>query len=356
VQLKKQSAIPLFPTDGKASERPLVSVVLIAFQQECFIRDAVHSLLAQDYSPLQIVLSDDCSSDRTFDIITEIARNYSGPHLLVLNRNPVNFGAHGIGLHVNRAIALANGELIVFAAGDDVSVPHRVSRLVKTWLEAGSPQGSIHSAVEIISPKGTRSADVVHGKTDFGNQTIIQCIETGAAGVLGASHAITRGVYEKFGPLPQGVLFEDRAFAFRSLLIGKILYCHEPLVQYRQHEANLSGKEKFTNEGRWLRWVEGISVKLATFRSDYELITAAKHRDPRVLAAIEKEIIRAARARDLVSGTRLQRAVAAFYYSARFDFSDRVAFVLQRGGFNDGFAYRTLARVWRIWRRGFTSK
>ena len=53
-----------------STERPLVSVLVLGFNQERFIRKAVEGAFAQTWKPLEIVLSDDCSTDRTFEIST----------------------------------------------------------------------------------------------------------------------------------------------------------------------------------------------------------------------------------------------------------------------------------------------
>jgi glycosyltransferase involved in cell wall biosynthesis len=47
---------------------PKVSVILFAYRHERFVAEAVASMLAQDCPPIQIVLSDDNSPDRTFDM------------------------------------------------------------------------------------------------------------------------------------------------------------------------------------------------------------------------------------------------------------------------------------------------
>ena len=57
---------------AETSEKPLLTFAIAAFNQEAFIREAVEAAFAQTYSPLEIVLSDDCSKDRTFDIMKEM--------------------------------------------------------------------------------------------------------------------------------------------------------------------------------------------------------------------------------------------------------------------------------------------
>ncbi len=68
-------------------ERPLVTFYVITYNQARFVREAVESALAQTYSPIEILLSDDCSTDGTFEIIQETVKGYSGPHTVILNRN-----------------------------------------------------------------------------------------------------------------------------------------------------------------------------------------------------------------------------------------------------------------------------
>ena len=51
------------------SERPLVTFALFAYNQEKYIREAVEGAFSQTYQRMEIILSDDCSTDSTFDIL-----------------------------------------------------------------------------------------------------------------------------------------------------------------------------------------------------------------------------------------------------------------------------------------------
>ena len=102
-------------------EKPLVSYVLTAYNIEDFIEESVKCAFAQDYENLEIGLSDDCSSDNTFQIMKKMAEKYDGPHRIILNRNEHNMG---ISQHMSKCyIELANGEIIIVAHGDDISLP-----------------------------------------------------------------------------------------------------------------------------------------------------------------------------------------------------------------------------------------
>jgi glycosyltransferase involved in cell wall biosynthesis len=215
-------------------DRPLITFALFAYNQEKFIREAVEGAFAQTYSPLEIILSDDSSSDSTFEIMKALAGSYRGPHRVVLNRNPFNYG---IGRHVNRVMDLASGELIVAAAGDDISQPQRAQRIVEFW-EAGKRRAySIASYFYNISA----------GQRVLVKRVIpLECENLEwrslhlTPGVLGAAHAWHRRVFDVFGPLNSGVEAEDRVIPFRSYCLGAVETLPEPLVYHRLHDASLS--------------------------------------------------------------------------------------------------------------------
>lgn len=114
------------------SEQPLVTFALFAYNQEKYIRAAVAGAFEQTYSPLEIVLSDDCSTDGTFEIMRAMSAEYKGPHKIVLNRNNPNIG---LGPHVFGIARIGTGKLLIAAAGDDVSLPNRTQAIVEKWLE-----------------------------------------------------------------------------------------------------------------------------------------------------------------------------------------------------------------------------
>src|SRR6056297_3729012 len=95
------------------TDRPLVTFAVIAYNQERYIREAIEGAFAQTYHPLEIILSDDCSSDRTYQIMKEMAAAYDGPHKVVLNRNEPNLG---VVPHIDRVMNLVRGDFIVVNA------------------------------------------------------------------------------------------------------------------------------------------------------------------------------------------------------------------------------------------------
>jgi len=221
-------------------QRPLITFVVMAYNQERHIREAVEGAFSQTYRPLEIILSDDCSVDRTFDIMREMAAVYDGPHAVSLNRNATN---QGLGGHVNRVVELANGELIVMSAGDDISLKDRTQRTYEAWEESGKEAYSLFTNMYKIDSNGSLLEVFfnIH-KPPIPPDTIQVAVDKLASNVYGCSHAFHRDLFSYFGPIPNDIYCEDVVIPFRALLLNKkIIYINDILVKYRTIEgSNLS--------------------------------------------------------------------------------------------------------------------
>ena len=233
---------------------PLVSFVVLAYKQERYIREAVQSALAQTYEPLEILITDDCSPDRTFDIIQEEVAAYRGRHRVIVNRNSQNMG---LSRSINKAWELTHGELLVVQAGDDASLPRRTEELARVWHDANPRPDLICSNILVMDENST----VIEENRQLNWQvTLESVIATGWAAVSGCACAYSRHIQEYFGALDGRVLQEDAVYPFRALLGNGILGVDLPLVRYRTHDQNLSRPDlhptkKAVRDCAWfLRW------------------------------------------------------------------------------------------------------
>lgn len=218
------------------SEKTLVTFGVIAYKQEKYIREAIEGAFAQTYSPLQIILSDDASSDKTFEIMQEMTRQYNGPHQIILNKNEHNTG---LADHINKVMELSNGELIVIAAGDDISNPERTSEIVDFYENQGKPDSIFSSFTQIN--ESSKVIDFEFNDTPY-EQDINEFIRSPQ--IKGAAHAWSKRIFEKFGPLSSDVLCEDQVIPFRAYLLNKPRFLDKKLIKYRRTNSNVT-KAKF---------------------------------------------------------------------------------------------------------------
>jgi glycosyltransferase involved in cell wall biosynthesis len=280
-----------------AANPPLVTFVILAFNQAAFIAEALHAALAQSYSPLEILVSDDCSSDDTPGIIRTIAGNYSGPHKLVLNFNESNLG---IGAHVNKVFQLASGQLLVFAAGDDVSAGNRAERMTAAWLQHGCKPSAIYCEANAIDALGEPCGrfDTALASIQRLPENLISYSNRHKLLLLGACAAYTPQVYAAFGPLDPGLGVEDIPLTVRGSLLGGVECIDERLVDYRTNVSvwlprKLVGEDFERHRGRMAHRIRAnylVSKQLladAGTSGATKAIQAARNRDMATAFAME---------------------------------------------------------------------
>ena len=222
------------------NERPLVTFALFAYNQEQYIREAVEGAFSQTYEPLEIILSDDCSSDNTYEIIQEMAAMYDGSHQLKVRRNEVNMG---LASHVNVVMQSSRGDIIVVAAGDDISLPDRTSISVECFKMDENATAVLLSS-DVINNSGKIVGERINRK---GNE--VECIQiiddllVWRHVTFGATRAVKREMFSLFGPLNDSCPTEDTPLLLRSLLSGTNIVSQHKAILYRRHDSNLSGAD-----------------------------------------------------------------------------------------------------------------
>jgi glycosyltransferase involved in cell wall biosynthesis len=113
---------------------PSVSIVVAARNEERHIEAAARSLLGQSYQPLELIVVDDRSSDRTPEVLRELAAEHS--HLRVVRIDTVPEGWLGKNHALQMGAAAAGGELLLFADADVVMHSDAVARAVRLLMVA----------------------------------------------------------------------------------------------------------------------------------------------------------------------------------------------------------------------------
>ncbi len=248
------------------NDRPLVSFLLFAYKQEEFVREAIRGAFSQTYEPLEIILSDDCSPDRTFEIMKEEAQAYRGPHRIIINHNEKNLGLPS---HINHVFAMAKGDFWVLAAGDDISIPERTESLVNLWKDKKRPVDLVCSYFEEMDVNG-KSTGFIKKNVIF-SPDVSQPVHKWKCGATGACVGFSRIIYDKYGPLDTRIIAEDWIFPFRAWLESGMALVEQPLVRHRTHANCISviykniKKEKNSNIRALLR-KKGTAEKLARFQ------------------------------------------------------------------------------------------
>jgi len=92
-----------------------ISVVMCTYNGECYLEEQLNSILCQNYPIYEIIITDDCSSDHTWDILLKYQQRY--PNLLFCERNTRNLGYH---INFIGSLRKASGDFIAISDQDDI--------------------------------------------------------------------------------------------------------------------------------------------------------------------------------------------------------------------------------------------
>lgn len=197
-----------FPADSLRA-----SIILLTYNQEQFVEEAFLSLLNQDMEDLEIVVSDDCSSDGTWEKIQAVANDYFGSKKIILSRNISNMGiVNNFTVGVKQSI----GDLIFMAAGDDISLPDRCSKTIQFWRDTQQQYDLVATDAFDMAYDGTILDSKVND--DLETWTIDKWFEQRPY-FFGASHMVTRKLLD-LAPLDGRLSYEDQCLVFRAILMG----------------------------------------------------------------------------------------------------------------------------------------
>jgi glycosyltransferase involved in cell wall biosynthesis len=170
--------------------------VLPCRNKEKYVGLGVQSVLAQTYSPMEFIFSDQGSTDNTYQEIVNACEDYSGPNHIRIVRCPDTepVGMRGMNAHCNWLNKQTDADIILSASCDDLNHPQRAEFVIKAFEE--HDPAMVLTANEFIDEDGNRNgftAFPLESRFVTGKETIERAV--------GGSSSIawSRAFYEKVG-------------------------------------------------------------------------------------------------------------------------------------------------------------
>jgi hypothetical protein len=219
--------------------QPLVSIALATYNGCTYLPELLASLEAQSWPNLELVVSDDASSDGT----RELLASHRG-------RVPVRLVGDGtrVGIVGNfeRALAGCRGAYIALADQDDVWAPEKITDLMRELLRAENARGAEVPAlafcdVELVDStlcRLSRSLFEITPKSPCAARLRDFLLSNH---VPGCAMLVNRAALERALPFPSGVVMHDWWLAMVVAAFGEIGHVAAPHLKYRQHGGNAVG-------------------------------------------------------------------------------------------------------------------
>lgn len=218
---------------------PLVSVALATYNGTPHLPEFLASLEAQTWPNLEVVVSDDGSTDGTPDLL----QSYRGP----LRIRVVAAGERvGIARNFERAMAGCEGEFITLADQDDVWAPEKIADAVAALQAVAARRGADTPAlafcdIELVDARlACLSRSLFHITTKSANAARLRDFLL-SNHIPGCSMLLNRAAVERALPMPPQVVMHDWWLAMVAAAFGEIVHVAKPHLKYRQHGGNAVG-------------------------------------------------------------------------------------------------------------------
>ncbi len=212
---------------------PHVSVVIPTFNRSAFLRQAITSVLAQTYSDFELVVSDNASTDDTPAMVT----GWLDGRIRYF-RNERNLG---MAPNWNASMRHARGGYVALLEDDNWWHPEYLARTVDT-LDQHSDIAFVHTAVHLTNAQGKVMQVLQRWKSDRICGTRAELVDLMRGNKIYLSTVLARrSVIESLGLFDETILFTpDWDMWLRIYTRYDGAYVADPLVYYRQHEANFT--------------------------------------------------------------------------------------------------------------------
>jgi glycosyltransferase involved in cell wall biosynthesis len=213
---------------------PTVSVCIPTYNYAQFLPDAIESVLDQEFTDFELVISDDASSDETAALVARYAACDSRIRFF---RNERNLGMNG---NIKRAADLGRGHFVKILCADDWLVPGCLSRMLAMF--SVYPTAVLATGACIITDAEGHPQEVNfllgHDVTFFSGDAMLARMSRGHGFGGNSSFCFRRDAYEKVGGYDGSLLYAaDYDLAARLCKIGDYVHTDEPLFYGRLQPA-----------------------------------------------------------------------------------------------------------------------
>lgn len=221
----------------------LVSVVIPVYNGQDYIQESIRSVLGQDYEKVDIIIVDDCSGDKTPDIVRKcMEENKDNNKMISYFRNGMN---KGIGYSRNYGVKKSKGHYVMFLSHDDLMVPNTVKDFVESHGNFG---GLTFSDYFIIDSKGKDMGIFKVPEFDSLQNLKVSALSNAYKNTMFINYSCIIAKRELFINIPfdDELRFgEDLDHMLRALLLfdTDIGHIKVPLIRYRMHDKNTTTKE-----------------------------------------------------------------------------------------------------------------
>lgn len=236
---------------SEVQKKPVISVIIPAYNMEMYIEQAIRSVMNQTFQDWELFVMDDCSSDSTVSIAERLAAE---DDRIILVRNSQNMG---VARTRNSAFDLCRGEYIAFLDSDDIWHPEKLEKQLEVIRQTDTD--ICYTSYSIIDAAGKKVKPdyIVPKTTTFAS--LLRENTIGCSTVLLSAAMVEKYRFEID-------FYHEDYVLWVSILRngGKAVGCREILTQWRYIADSRSFDKRRAAQNRWRIYRKYLKLPLGT--------------------------------------------------------------------------------------------
>lgn len=214
---------------------PLVSVLCLSYNHESYVVETLNSVINQTYPNVELLIADDCSTDKSVSVINKWLENHPKIHFLPNEQNLGNTKTF------NKLVKLAKGDFIIDLAADDLLLPDCIEKQVATFQNSNYKNlGIVYGNLIEIDENDNFIRNYYTEEDHPESGAIYKMVIGRTTKICSVSSMIKREVFEKLGYYDESLAYEDLDLWIRASRDYEFEYIPYFLVKKRELSTSMS--------------------------------------------------------------------------------------------------------------------
>lgn len=253
------------------NNNPLISIIIPVYNSSAYLYDCLVSVVEQSYSNLDIIIIDDCSSDRSIDICNEFKKNDGRIRLIKNKKNSGAAYCRNIGVNISK------GEYVCFIDSDDVVsndyVEYMFNNIAKKNYDISIACYTVKSDNKLYYMGSGKSTDISQ------KECLIRILMSDGISVSMCAKLFKKEVLSNI-IFPEGYMYEDDAVIYQIIINSKkIYYGNKSVYTYFVRDNSVMTKQFTKKKLILLEYAENMKKLINNHFPDLKVYSEKKYID-----------------------------------------------------------------------------
>ncbi|MGT2742050.1 glycosyltransferase family 2 protein [Streptococcus plurextorum] len=213
-----------------------VNILMATYNGEAYLAEQIESIQKQSFTEWELLIRDDCSKDRTIEIITDFAQKDSRIKLI----NPGQAENYGVIKSFYTLVKHSTADYYFFSDQDDIWLPDKLALTLEEAKKHDQSQPlMVYTDLKVVDQNLNLITDsMIRSQSHHANTELRQELTENT--VTGGTSLINHALAQRW-TVTEGLLMHDWYLALMASALGKLVYIDQATELYRQHDNNVLG-------------------------------------------------------------------------------------------------------------------